>query len=110
MAEKELFENLTGEKYSEQPGLPANVHAKKKAKEKKEVKAFKELFTIKDGKILSVKVKENGTYFSYVGTKKKLGDQFELMLKKWNKEGIFVNEYDLKDKAKEVRSQLLKGK
>lgn len=110
MGEKELFENLTGQKYSEQPGLPANAHAKKKAKEKKQDKASKEIFTVKDGKLLSVKVKENGSYFSYIGTKKKLGSQYDLMLKDWNKKNLFVNEFDLKEKVEEIRKELIKGK
>lgn len=112
MSEKELFNDLAGETFKESTGIPANAHAKKKAKEKSDAqkssnKLEKIFFTIKDGKILKIKVKPNGAYSDYVGKKSKLTkDAFEANLKKWKADGQWLSEDDYQDKVSEVQKEL----
>ena len=80
-------------------GLPANEHAKKKAKEKSKNNLSKKnekiFYTQKGSKVLKVICKANGAYSSYVGNLNKPKHKAMLLLeiKKWQKEGIFIPEH-----------------
>lgn len=109
----DIFEDLANKTFKEQPGTPANAHAKKKAKEKsareKESKTDLVFFTVKEGKVLKVKVKKNGAYSEYIGSKKKASkEEFETNLKKWKSEGVWISEDDYKDKVSELIESLNK--
>lgn len=85
-------------------GNPANEWAKKLAQEKasRQPKPFKTLYTQKDGKVLKVDVKTNGSYSSYIGNSKKHKDQLTPLILQWKKEGVWVDEYELETKIKEI--------
>lgn len=111
MSEKDLFNDLTGKTFKESTGIPANEHAKKKAKEKSELskKAKPEeiFFTIKGGKILQLKVRANGAYSSFVGKKSKMTkDAYDTQVKKWKAEGVWLSEEDCEEKVSEVQQKL----
>lgn len=99
--------------FKEMVGLPANEHAKKKAKEKSAKKpAFqKEVYTIKNGKILRVVLKPNGAYNTYVDSLKKIGQaKYKVMVDKWLKEGKWVHEHEAEDMFEETIIKLAQEK
>lgn len=89
-------------------GNPANEWAKKMAQEKasRQPKPFKTLYTQKDGKVLKVDVKTNGSYSSYIGNNRKHKDQLTPLILQWKKDGVWVDEYELDNKIKEIMSEL----
>lgn len=99
--------------FSENQGLPANAHAKKKAKEKSaRAKLAKEevvFFTSKGDKILQVKAKSNGSYSSYVGSVKKHKAQFESLKAGWVKDGSWIEPHELESKVSAAVERLQKG-
>lgn len=109
--EKEQTEGTAAKTFKEATGIPANEHAKKKAKEKSDLAKKDKLeeifYTVKSGKILQIKVKPNGAHSNFVGNKKKLSkDEFEAAVKKWKAAGAWISEEDFDEKTSEVRIKL----
>jgi hypothetical protein len=103
--------------FQEVQGAPAVEHQKKIQRQlkasKKYQKPFKQFFTIKDGKVLSVKVKENGAYSTYVGTKAKMekkekGSYFN-QVKVWQKQNLWVSEEDFQEFCDQAKTELQVG-
>lgn len=111
-----MTENTANEMtFKEQEGLPANANAKRLAREKKNAqKAKKEspkfeetVFTLKAGKIVQLKVKPGGTHSSFVGLKRKLSkEEYQLHLKKWQSEGVWIEEDDFDEKIAVVKKRV----
>jgi len=105
------------ESFSNVKGAPAVEHQKKIQRqlkaEKKIVKPSKQFYTVKDGKVLSVTVKANGAYSTYIGTKnkmeKKAKGSYFTQVKLWQKAGQWVSEEDYQEHCEDVRSKLAKG-
>jgi uncharacterized lipoprotein NlpE involved in copper resistance len=102
--------------FAEVPGSPAIEHQKKLARAKKVAakvaKPSKQFYTIKDGKVLSIKVKQNGAYSTYVGTKAKMekkakGSYFS-QVKVWQKAGLWVSEEDFQEHCEKIKDELAK--
>ena len=99
---------------SEVQGAPAIEHQKKIQKklsaEKKIVKPFKQFFTVKDGKLLSVKVKANGAYSTFIAQKvkmeKKEKGSWDAQIRLMKKAGTFVSEDAYQDKVDEIKAEL----
>jgi hypothetical protein len=111
LSEKDLFNDITGKTFKESTGIPANEHAKKKSKEKsvlaKKEKPEEIFYTIKNGKILQIKVRANGAYSSFVGKKSKLPkDTFDVNVKTWKTEGTWLSEEDYEEKVSAVQKRL----
>lgn len=104
----EALEKKLESKVIEDAGNPANEWAKKMAQEKanRQPKPFKTLYTQKDGKILRIDVKTNGSYSSYIGNNRKHKDQLTPLILHWKKDGVWVDEYELDNKIKEIMSEL----
>lgn len=107
----ESTDNSVSKTFKEAVGIPANEHAKKKAKEKsdlaKKSKPEEIFYTIKNGKILQVKVKPNGAYSTYIGRKAKMTkDAYESNVKAWKAEGKWLSEEDYQEKVSEVQAKL----
>lgn len=105
--------------YAEVLGSPSVEHQKKiqrqLKKDKKIAKPYKQFFTIKDGKILSVKVKANGAYSTYVGSKAKMEKErknsYFDQVKKWQQENLWVSEENFQDECEKTKLELAnKGK
>lgn len=100
--------------FAEVAGAPSVEHQKKIQRQlkaqKKIAKPYKQFFTLKDGKVLSVKVKENGAYSTYVGTKNKMEKKekgsFFTQVKVWQKQGLWVSEEDYQEECEKIKSQL----
>lgn len=90
------------------PGNPANEWAKKLAKDNanKKAKPFKTIFTIKEGKVLKVDIKKNGSYSSYIGNAKKNKEQIAPLISQWKKQGVWVDEFEIEMKTKEIMDAL----
>lgn len=103
--------------FAEVKGAPAIEHQKKLAREKKAQskapKKSKQFFTVKDGKVLSITVKPNGAYSTYVGTKakmeKKSKGSYETQVKLWKKDNLWVAEEDFNDTCQLYVEELQKG-
>lgn len=107
----EIFEELANKTFKEVEGNPANAHAKKKAKEKsvkeKASKSDLVFFTLREGKILKVKVKKNGAYSEFIATKSKLKkEQFESSVRDWKSQGCWISEEDYNDKVSSLIEKL----
>jgi len=104
----EALEKKLEAKNVTEAGNPANEWAKKMAQEKasRQPKPFKTLYTQKDGKVLKVDVKTNGSYSSYIGNNRKHKDQLTPLILQWKKDGVWVDEYELDNKIKEIMSEL----
>ena len=87
--------------FAEAKGSEANQHAKKlaKAKSSKKNRQYPKYYSQAGTKIVSVCVKPNGVYKEYIGNlaKKKEVAALKLEISKWTKEGIWINEHELKD-------------
>jgi hypothetical protein len=115
LAQQQTTETINADaSFSEVTGAPAVEHQKKIQRQlkaqKKIVKPSKQFFTIKDGKVLSVKVKENGAYSTYVGTKSKMekkakGSYFN-QVKVWQKQGMWVSEEDYQEHCEKIKAEL----
>ncbi len=103
--------------FEDAPKDAATEHQKKIqkniSKKRFQPKPFKQFFTLKDGKILSVKVKENGAYSTYIASKAKMEKQakgsYALQVKAWKKDGLWVAEEDYNEKIYELKNELKKG-
>lgn len=104
----EALEKKLEAKDTTEAGNPANEWAKKIAQEKstRQPKPFKTLYTQKDGKVLKVDVKINGSYSSYIGNNRKHKEQLTPLILQWKKDGVWVDEYELDNKIKEIMSAL----
>lgn len=104
----EALEKKLEAKDTTEAGNPANEWAKKIAQEKstRQPKPFKTLYTQKDGKVLKVDVKINGSYSSYIGNNRKHKEQLTPLILQWKKDGLWVDEYELDNKIKEIMSAL----
>ena len=104
----EALEKKLEAKDTIEAGNPANEWAKKIAQEKstRQPKPFKTLYTQKDGKVLKVDVKINGSYSSYIGNNRKHKEQLTPLILQWKKDGLWVDEYELDNKIKEIMSAL----
>lgn len=100
--------------FAEATKAPQIEHAKKLARAKsaaaKIIKPSKQFFTIKDGKVLSVKVNSSGAYSSYVANKNKMekkakGSYFN-QVKVWQKAGAWVPEEDYQEHCEKIKDQL----
>lgn len=119
-AKKAALENQTTEtinsdaSFAEVQGAPAVEHQKKIQRqlkaEKKIAKPSKQFFTVKDGKLLAVKVKKNGAYTTYVDSKvkmeKKSKGSYLTQVKAWQKAGLWVSEEDFQDKCEQLKAEL----
>ncbi len=110
MSEKDLLEEMMSSKkkrdQSIEVGTPFIEHKKKQARIKKEKAEVIELFTVKENKVLKIKVTKANVYSEYIGDKKRMGEQFKVMMKEWIKENKFVNEYELKIHIDSLRSEM----
>lgn len=102
---------MSDKSFAEVQGAPAVEHKKKLAREAKAAAKkktpYKEFFTLKDGKVLRVKFKTNGAYSTYVATKAKMKkDAYDLQVKSWKKEGLWIAEEDYQDKSAEIIAEL----
>jgi len=106
----DLFDELSSSKKKKEQsievGTPFIEHKKKQARIKKEILEVIELFTVKENKVLKIKVTKQNVFSEYIGNKKRMGKQFEVMMKKWIEEGKFVNEYELKIHIDSLRSEM----
>jgi hypothetical protein len=96
-----FLDKIKVEKFSDNPGLPANEHAKKKAKEASKAKAekandqfVKQVYTQSGSKILSAKISPKGDFQSYVGNlnKKKESAYLKEQIELWKKRGIWISQ------------------
>ena len=91
-------------------------HAKKLVRENKKKaklpKKEKQFFTVKDGKVLSIKVKPSGAYSTYIGTKKKWDKKdkngYSVTVAKWKSDGLWVSEEDYNEKCSKIIEELNK--
>lgn len=103
--------------FAEVKGAPAVEHQKKLARQKKEQdkiqKKFKQFFTVKNGKLLSIKVNKNGAYSTYINMKSKMEKKskgsYEAQVKLWKKEGLWIPEEDYNDTCQLYIEELQKG-
>lgn len=110
MSEKDLFDSIVDQKkerknvVKDDRGNPANEHAKKLAKEAstKKVKLVKTIYTVKDGKVLRIDVKPNGSYSSYIGNYKKNKEQINVLIKQWEKESVWVPEHQVEESISKI--------
>lgn len=115
---KSIFDRLTKENnqevesFADNPGTPANSHAKKNAKQKNNLEKTKEKFsetihTIKDGKILRVVIKHNGAYSTYIGRKKMYPDEkLKALISDLSKVGKFIPEHEYDDYCNKTQQKL----
>ena len=105
---KALKKELNEVKNNSESGNPANEWAKKLAQEKanRKAKPFKTIYTLKDGKVLKVDVKKNGSYSTFIGNIKMHKDQVKDPIAGWKKEGIWVDEFEFDAKTKEIMDAL----
>lgn len=89
--------------FNEQTGTPAIEAAKKRGRKKKEAKPqLKMFYTLRNEKIVKVIVKKNGAYTEFVGTKKKMGSEFNNVINKWKKEGLWIEPHQEQEFVKEL--------
>lgn len=104
------------ESFKESQGLPANAHAKKLAKEKAEkqkarAKILGVLYVEQNGKILEIKVKENGVYSNFLGNTSKLSEgELKRIKKEWAENKQLIHIHEIEEKAAEIRAGKLKAK
>lgn len=86
--------------FAEVQGAPAVEHkkalARKTKAEAKKAKKEKVIYTMKDGKLLMVKIRANGAYSTYVGTKSKMKNWKDLV-DQWKKKDQWVSEEDYQE-------------
>ena len=100
---------MSDKTFAEVQGAPAIEHKKslaRKAKaEAKKAKKEKVIYTMKDGKLLMVKIKPNGAYSTYVGTKTKMKNWKDLV-EQWKKKDQWVSEENYQDFVAETIEKL----
>jgi hypothetical protein len=85
--------------------IPATEHAKElaKANSAKKVLKKKEVYTIENGKVLLVTVKENGNvYHTYIGREESVSKD---QIKQWQKAGRFIYPHQID----EIKSDFMKA-
>lgn len=118
MSRKNLIDDLEVKTRDDVPGLPEKEHQKKLAKadaKRKKQKAKDEAsqefwYTQRGPKILILKVTKSGAYTSYFGNQKKLGGQYETLVKKWEKEGKWVPEHQFQSFCSQKLAEVSKRK
>lgn len=100
---------MSDKTFADVQGAPAIEHKKalaRKAKaEAKKAKKEKVIYTMKDGKLLMVKIKPNGAYSTYVGTKTKMKNWKDLV-EQWKKKDQWVSEENYQDFVAETIEKL----
>ena len=106
-------EQIQGETFKDALGLPANQHAKKKAKEAAAKKAgkkdglSKQFYSIRNGKMLMITATPKGAYSTYIGrTKKMTKDQIQKTVADWSKQGLYIDEYDSQNLVGKAREEM----
>ncbi len=104
----EVLPEVADETFAEAKGTPANVHAKKLAKEKSDKPKAPSgtFYTQKGNKILQIIVKPHGTHQVFIANAVKHKSMMEGFVKKWKKEGIWAEGFQAKEKIEALRAAL----
>lgn len=113
------------EKFADNPGLPANEHAKQlakaesfKKKQEMEAKQFKKVvYTRLGNKVLEIAITPKGAKSTYMGNVKKDSRYFEDIkdskgnkqkgqISKWKDLGIWINQDDFEEACEKIREEL----
>lgn len=104
------------EKFADNPGLPANTHAKKLAKEaskkqQKDAEFVKVLYTRVGSKILMMKVTPKGAKSTYIGnvSKEKEAPHIKLQIEKWKKDKVWCEEHEFQEMSGKIREELYRA-
>ena len=111
MSEDESFMEAVDETFAEAAGTPGNAHAKKLAKKASAVKKDSEprghFYMVKNQtKVVKVLVKAQGVYEVYVASLKRHKDQLDAAIKKWKKEGEWIEPHQYDEKILSIRKGL----
>jgi hypothetical protein len=100
---------MSDKTFAEVQGAPAVEHkkalARKAKQEAKKAKKEKVIYTMKDGKILQVKIKPNGAYSTYIGTKSKMKNWKDIVAT-YQKAGTWVSEENYEEFVAETIEKL----
>ncbi len=106
----ELEDAPADETFAEAKGIPANVHAKKLAKEKsKKAKVPAGVFyTQKGNKVLKMIVKPGGMHSVFIGHAIKHKDVLAGSIKGWKAEGAWAESHEIPAKKAQILASLVK--